>query len=255
VHRASILFGLTVPQTLNAGNVGRLVDEVRREIGAKRDSVGRLVGALRDRASRYHASMHERVRTSESAQALLATLHTASDADLVETLANAAVETSEAAVGRSIGQALSIVDALSNAKWNIFDAISDLQDHRRVAAAAITARLSEALGSEEHVIALKAKLEELERDAVRLLTVVAPPPSAPPPPGPQGSPPMPPAPPDEPGAGPQTAGPILVEEAQQLDLDSEAAALLLNALKERLNGDHELELSLSWRIARRSPQQ
>lgn len=255
VHRASILFGLTVPQTLNAGNVGRLVDEVRRETGARRDSVGRLVGALRDRASRYHASMHERVRTSESAQALLATLHAASDTDLVETLANAAVETSEAAVGRSIGQALSVVDALSNAKWNIFDAISDLQDHRRVAATAITARLSEALGSEEHVIALKAKLEELERDAVRLLTVTAPPPPAPPPPGPSGPPPMPPTPPEEPGAGPQTAGPILVEEAQQLDLDSEAAALLLNALKERLNGDHELELSLSWRIARRSPKQ
>ena len=98
---------------------------------------------------------------------------------------------------------------------------------------------------------LKAKLEELERDAVRLLTV-APPPPPPPPPGPTppGPAPIPPVPPQV-----TASSTILVEEAQQLDLDSEAAALLLNALKERFSGDHELELSLSWRIARRSPQQ
>lgn len=257
VNRAASLFGLTVPQTLNAGNVGRLVDDVRREVGAKREAVGKLVVAVRDRATRYGASMEGRVRTSESAQALLAALQAATDAELVQTLANAPIETSEAAVGRSMGQAQNVADALNNAKWHIFDAMRDLQDHRQAAAAAILSRLTEALGSEEHVIPLKPKLEELDRDAVRLLTVAAPAPlpadTAPTPPG--TSPlPMPEAPAPESFSVTRAppAMPILVEEAQKVDLDTEAAASVLKNLQDRLQNDHELELSLSWRLSRRS---
>ena len=257
VTRAASLFGLTVPQTLNAGNVGRLVDDVRREAGAKREAVGKLVVAVRDRATRYGASTEGRVRTSESAQTLLAALQAATDADLVQVLANAAIETSEAAVGRSMGQAQNVADALNNAKWNIFDAMRDLQDHRQAAAASILSRLTEALGSDEHVIPLKSKLEELERDAVRLLTVAAPATSpagaTTTPPG--ASPvPMPITPGFTPftGTGTPPAAPVVVEEAQEVNLDAEAAATVLNTLRERLQRDHELELSLSWRLARRS---
>jgi len=256
VNRAASLFGLTVPQTLNAGNVGRLVDDVRREAGAKREAVGKLVVAVRDRATRYGASMEGRVRTSESAQALLAALQAATDAELVQTLANASIETSEAAVGRSMGQAQNVADALNDAKWNIFDAMRDLQDHRQAAAASILSHLTEALGSEEHVIPLKPKLEELDRDAVRLLTVAAPAPSTvPTPPG--ASPlPMPeaPAPESFSGIGSPPAAPVLVEESQKVDLDTEAAASVLKTLQDRLQNDHELELSLSWRLSRRSSQ-
>lgn len=251
VNRAASLFGLTVPQTLNAGNVGRLVDDVRREANGKREAVSKLVVTLRDRATRYSASTAGRVRTSESAQALLATLQAATDAELVQALASASVETSEAAVSRSMWQAQSVADALNNTKWNIFDAMRDLQDHRQTAAASILARLVEVLESEEHVIPLKPKLEELDRDAVRLLTVTAPPP----PPNPSGPSPLPipgiPAP--VPFAGTETgpAAPMLVEEAQEVNLDTDAAAAVLNTLQEKLQGDHELELSLSWRLQRR----
>ena len=58
--------------------------------------------AVRDRATGYGAGMEGRVRTSESAQALLAALQAASDADLVQVLASANIETSEAAVGLSL---------------------------------------------------------------------------------------------------------------------------------------------------------
>lgn len=261
VKRAASLFGLTVPQTLNAGNVGRLVDDVRREAAAKRDAVGKLVVAVRDRATRYGAGTAGRVRTSESAQALLAALQAATDAELVPALANASIETSEAAVGRSMAQAQNVADALNNAKWNIFDAMRDLQDHRQAAAASILSRLTEALGSEEHLIPLKLKLEELDRDAVRLLTIAAPAPvpssTGTPPASPGTSPPpMPAAPAPAPftGTGTTPVASVLVEEAQEIDLDSEAAASVLKSLQERLNGDHELELSLSWRLVRRSAQ-
>lgn len=256
VARAATLFGLTVPQTLNAGNVGRLVDEVRSKVLDKREAVGKLVASVRYRAGRYHAATDERVRTSESAQALLAGLNAASDADLVQALATAPTETSEAAVGRSIAQANNVVEALASAKWNIFDAMGDLKDHRQSAAQSILQLLAEALGRDEHVIPLKLRLEELDRDAVRLLTVTAvvPPPADPlPTPTTGDSTPPPPAPVPAPGGFVHPAT-VLVEEAQQHDLDSAAATSLLKSLQERLEGDHELELSLSWRIARRSTQ-
>lgn len=259
VQRAASLFGLTVPQTLNAGNVGRLVDDVRREATGKREAVSKLVVEVRDRATRYGASSDSRVRTSESAQALLATLHAATDADLVQAFASASIETCDAAVSRSMGQAQPVADALNNANWNIFDAMRDLQDQRKAAATSILTRLAEVLSSEEHVIPLKSRLEELERDAVRLLTVAAPAPSPAAPTttavGPSPTPlPAVPVPMPFTGAGTPPAAPILVEEAQKADLDTEAAALVLKNLQERLQGDHELELSLSWRIQRRSTQ-
>lgn len=252
VSRAASLFGLTVPQTLNAGNVGRLVDDVRREAGTKREAVGKLVASVRDRATRYGASMEGRVRTSASAQALLATLQAATDTDLVQALANASIESSEAAVGRCMGQAQNVVDALNNAKWAIFDALRNLQDHRQTAAASILGRLTEALGSEEHVIPLKLKLEELERDSVQLLTV-----AAVPPPIVTSPPTFPPPTPTTPvigGHGTPANPAILVEEAQKVDLNTEAAASVLSDLQKRLENDHELELSLSWRLQRRSTQ-
>jgi hypothetical protein len=159
-----------------------------------------------------------------------------------------------------MGQALSVADALNIARWDIFDAVKDLTDHRQTAAASILQRLVEALGSEEHVIPLKSKLEELDRDAVRLLTVAAPAPAPTPttytPPA--GSPPMPVPPAATPtpytGVGTAPVAPVLVEEAQKVDLDTQAAASLLKTLQDRLEGDHELELSLSWRLQRRSSQ-
>jgi hypothetical protein len=262
VSRAATLFGLTLPQTLNAANVGRLLDDVRSEVSTKRDAVSKLVVAARDRATRYGAALDGRVCTSDSAQALLAALNAASDADLVQVLADAKTETSEAAVGRSMAQAQSVADALNDAKWAFFDALKNLQDHRQLAAEAILSRLSEALGNDEHVIPLKSKLEELERDAVALLASAAqvlPTVSSPvvmPPVITQELPLLPPvlSPALTPtsGVGVVPIDPILVEEAQEVDLNSEAAASLLSALQERLQSDHELELSLRWRLQRRS---
>ena len=59
--------------------------------------------------------------------------------------------------------------------------VRDLVDHRRDAALLIMSRLTEALTSDEHVVALKPRLEELARDAMRLLAAAAPAPVTPPP--------------------------------------------------------------------------
>lgn len=88
---------------------------------------------------------------------------------------------------------------------------------------ALTSRLADVLTSDEHVVPLRARLTELEREAMRLLAV-------PPPPG----------------------GTVLVEEAQRSQLSGTAATEALDALKTRMSREHDLELTLSWRLERKS---
>ncbi len=251
VQRASGLFGLTPAQVLNAANVGRLVDDVRQAATQKRDATARLVSQVRDRSTRYApGAVGARQQTAESAQALLASLVQAAEGDMVATLASATLQTSDAAVGRTLGQALACADALTNTRWEMFDAMRDLHDHRRDAAASVLSRLSEVLTSDEHVLPLKSRLEELERDAMRLLTAAAPPPPAPTPAG------TPPAQAPAPVALPAPAamGPEVVEEKQQLHLSGAAAAAALDELKARMAKDQDLELTLSWRLQRKGTQ-
>ena len=260
VQRAASLFGLTVAQTLNATNVGRVVDEVKQAANTKREASGRLVSTLRDRIARYADGLAgARQQTAESAQALLTALAQAEDGSLVATLASAAIQTSEAAVGRALAQAAGCADALAGANWELLDAMRDLRDHRQSAAAGILARLREALTSDEHVVPLKSRLDELGRDALSLLRVTAPaaaPAAAPAPgpatPGPVVTPLAPPPPPMPPIA-PAVAS-MVVEEKQQLQLTGDAAVAALDELKEKLARDRDLELTLSWRLQRKGTQ-
>lgn len=254
--RASSLFGLTLGQTLNAANVGKLVDEVRLKAADKREAVARLVSQVRDRSARYAPGITgARQQSTESAQALLASLAQAADGDVVTTLANASLQTSEAAVSRSLGQAQVCADTLGSGNWQLFDVVRDLVDHRRDAALLIMSRLTEALTSDEHVVALKPRLEELARDAMRLLAAAAPapapvtpPPFAPTPPG-AGTTPVPPPvvlPPAPPANGPE-----VVDEKQQLHLSGAAAVTALDELKTLVTSERDLELTLSWRVQRK----
>ena len=252
VQRAASLFGLTVAQTLNASNVGRLVDEVKQAANAKREATSRLVSNLRDRIARYADGLAgARQQTAESAQALLAGLAQAEHRDLVATLASATIQTSEAAAGRALAQAAACADALAGTNWELLDAMRDLRDHRQSAAVGILSRLREALTSDEHVVPLKTRLDELGRDALSLLRVAAPAP-VPAASGPVATPttptpaPMPPVTP--------AAAPMVVEEKLQLQLSGAAATAALDELKQKLAHDRDLELILSWRLQRKGTQ-
>lgn len=252
LQRAASLFGLTLAQTLNAANVGRLVDEVKQAASVKREAMGRLVAQVRDRSNRYvGGASGARQQSAESAQALLATLTQTAESEFVTSLANATLNTSEAAVSRTLGQAQACTDALANGNWQLFDVIRDLADHRRDAAATIMSRLVEMLAVDEHVVPLKSRLAELERDAMQLLTAAAPTqPSSPAPASPGGSgasTPLAPALPPASGFN----GPELVEEKQAVHLSGAAAVAQLDDLKARVARDRDLELTLSWRLERK----
>jgi len=252
LQRASSLFGLTLAQTLNAANVGRLVDDVKQAASGKREAVGRLVAQVRDRSNRYAAgATGARQQSAESAQALLATLTQAAEGDVVTSLASATLSTSEAAVSRTLGQAQACADALTNGNWQLFDVVRDLGDHRRDAAAGIMTRLAEVLTADEHVVPLKSRLAELERDAMQLLAAAAPAqPPAPAPVAPGGTAPATPLPPVLPPA-PGYNGPEVVEEKQALHLTGAAAVAELDDLKARIARERDLELTLSWRLERK----
>lgn len=256
LQRASSLFGLTLAQTLNAANVGRLVDYVKQAASGKREAAGRLVSQIRDRSTRYaKGATSARQQSAESAQALLAILTQAAESNVVSSLATATLSTSEAAVSRTLGQAQACADALTKGNWQLFDVVRDLGDHRREAAAGIMTRLREVLTTDEHVVPLKSRLEELERDAMQLLAATSPAPVPPSAPAPA---------PVTPGGGatptpllpilPLTQGfngPELVEEKQALHLTGAAAEAELDNLKARIARERDLELTLSWRLERK----
>ena len=254
LQRASSLFGLTLAQTLNAANVGRMVNDVKQAASGKREAMGRLVAQIRDRSSRYAAGITgARQQSAESAQALMATIMQAAEGDVVSSLASATLNTSEAAVGRTLGQAQACADALATGNWQLFDVVRDLGDHRREAAAGIMIRLAEALAADEHVVPLKLRLSELERDAMRLLAAPGPAPVTTTTPAPvtTGATATPTLPPPVLPPTPGFNGPELVEEKQALHLTGADAAAALDALKARMAGDRDLELTLSWRLERK----
>lgn len=244
LKRASSLFGLTLGQTLNAANVGKLVTEVKQKAFDKRDVVTRLVVQVRDRAARYAAgTAGARQQTAESAQALLAALAQADEADVVATLATSDLQTSEAAVGRALGQAKVCAEALEGGNWQLFDVMRTLGDNRANAGQLVIQRLVEALTSDEHVVSLKSRLDELQRDAMALLAASPPPPPPPPGPGPVIIPPV----------SDDDISEVVAEKEQQHLRGSEALAAL-DDLKARITNEKDLELTLSWRLQRKGTQ-
>ena len=227
---------------------------MKQKAAEKRDVVTRLVVSVRDRSSRYAAgATGARQQTAESAQALLASLAQAAEAEVVATLATADLQTSEAAVGRTLGQAKVCADALDTGNWQLFDVVRELSDHRSEAAQIIVKRLAEVLTSDEHVVGMKNRLDELQRDAMHLLAVAAPAPTGAPASG--GAPTLggqPPAP--VPVAMPPVPGnlvPEVIAEKQQLNLTADAAVAALEELRARVTSERDLELTLSWRLQRK----
>lgn len=279
LHRSASLFGRTLAQTRNAANVGRLVDDIQQTAAGLREPVAGLVAQLTNRLQRFgNAQTSSRLRSAQSAQSLLASLAQATPEAFVSVLAQAPLETSEAAVARTLGQAQACADTLRQGDWTVFEFLRDATDHRRTAAQVIGARLAEILDADEHVVPLKRAFEEIYRNAMQ--AVMAPAPAAPVPapvpvPEPQPHPvtgtptqpsPQPSAPPTappqplplpepgnpSPGPGPAPA-PVVVAESVAQGLSAQAAIATLQDLQSRVEQDPALRLTLSWRLERGQP--
>lgn len=274
-RRAAALFGLTVPQTLNATNVAKAVDAVTQKALELKPSVKAYLDALdlRVRALPEADRTCSRRDTARACHALLASLTTAGAEECLARLEAASIETSEAAMAQAMSRADCLAEALRNANWELLEAVTGLQDHRQGAARAAAAKLVEILTADEHAIALQPALTALQSSCVKLLAEAAPrPPDVPAPGGYQ--PPSPrviltdgTAPPSiapGPAARPAELPPAsssasvvvashpddIVLDLAQTDLDLRSARELLARLETMMAEDPALRLSLAAKIVR-----
>jgi hypothetical protein len=149
--------------------------------------------------------------------------------------------TSEAAVGKALGSAISLRSYLASVQWEAIDAAASLRDHRAGAAETIRARVAEALEADEHAVGLQSALQEEQSRAIRLLADTRQPPPAPPPRSiPDGGTPPPPPPPGE----------VLVEERSLAPVAAAEAVALLDDLRQRVSAESNATLTIGWRLTR-----
>ncbi|RZS57946.1 DUF6079 family protein [Sphaerotilus mobilis] len=249
-RRAGSLLGVVTPQGLSAGNVGKLVADVKRAAREKQGPAAELVQALQ-RLERLGAAQDSaRWRTARAAKSALSALTAADEAELVLTLAQLEVQTSETAMAKSIALSQAMIDTLANTRWALFEGLGRLTDQRASRASAVLSELATLLQADEYVAGLKAGLQGLEQVATDLLThAPAPTPVASTPSTsqlihqPQPQPPVA----ELPVAAQQD---VVVDERQAVVMNAQAATVALSQLQEQLSRDPALELTVSWRLVR-----
>jgi hypothetical protein len=243
VRRAGLFFGLTVAESLNAGNVSKLKEQLHSEASGRLAALQDFATNLADKWRTFGASgpTSDRLKTAEGAASLLVAMTTPS-AEIIKALAGASMATTEAAYGQTIGKAKSLDETLRTADWELFSAVIALTDHRKVAAKTMQVRLTEILANDEHAVGLKGAIAEQKAKALKLLTD-APPPPPPPPPNP------PPAP------EPPPPGIKVVREGTKADLGVQDAMSSLDEIRAELSAsdaqDGDYRLSISWKITRK----
>ncbi len=232
LHRTHVLFGLVPPEMLNAANVATLAGQVADQVLEVRPAVERICRDLPERLRTFGAdpAVAHRLKTARSAQALLASLATVSGAELVSTLAQTEVATSEAAMSQTIGKAAMLDDALNKTDWAIFEAVGKLADERRSAAGALLARTAEVLAADEHVIALQPAIAEVKGKALALLTDIGPVP-APPTPAPPSA--------------------KVIERERRNGLAAGDARQVLTHIGRRIDENEDCTVDISWEIRKR----
>jgi hypothetical protein len=236
IRRAGLFFGLTVAESLNAGNVARLKDQLHTEAISRLAPLQDYSRTLAEkwRSFGIKGQDSDRLTTAEGAAALLLAL-TAPNAEVITVLAGAAMASTEAAYGQTIGKAKALDEALKTADWELLSAVIALQDHRKTAAQMMRDRLAEILASDEHAVGLKAALAEQKNKALKLLTEVPPVP-----------PPVPPTPPEPPKPGVR-----VVREGMKNDLAVADAINSLDGIRTELEKDDDYRLSISWKITKK----
>jgi len=246
--RASELFGLVPPSVLNSANVATLAKIVREAVGAKRAAVLALLEEWQGSVAEFAAGRKSaRLRSAQSAQALLAGMAQAEDGKLIERLARESLETSPAAVSRLLGSCDALLRATQQAPWGVFRSLGGIQDQRKAAADEVLAELAEVLSHDEHVRPLDAALRDLNLRALGVLAASggtpAPAPNVQVPPVADSVAPTVPLP-------EQSNSVEIVDEGLRPALTSSEAQQLLDSLRGKLIGHDDLQLSLSWRLER-----
>jgi len=166
--------------------------------------------------------------TIASSLSLAGDLASAPDAvATINALAEATMDTSEAAVSHLMASVEDLRAGLSTTTWEIIESALGLTDQRAAAAAGLREKLTEALAADQHAIALRPVLRDVQSSATRLLRETTRGASVP-----TQQPPPPPAPPP-----PLLADEEVLDERPQTVFDASEAATALDELRARVSAE------------------
>jgi hypothetical protein len=176
VERASRIFGIVASPLLNASNLSKLADEIQAKAKQNLEACRQLATKVTSHLTDFGqtADKSPRCQTAKAVLDLLEAVRDARPASVIESLANLAPQTSDAAMGASLASATSVAGELDATQWKLFESIRGLQDDRAAAAKAVLDRVCEALRSDEHVSALGPVLRAEQIKAIDLLTPTKP---------------------------------------------------------------------------------
>jgi hypothetical protein len=230
LHRAGALFGLTLPETLNAGNTSALAGHLAEAARTKLPAARALRAGLERRLAAFAPGMEApRLATVAAAEKMLAALDRASDDGRVEALAKATLPVPEAALTQTLSRIADLRSALEQADWALLEAATRLGGERTNQAKALEGKVAEALTADEHAVALAPALAAARRTAVALLAETSQPP--------------PPPPPRKPTAQ-------VVEEGIREGLTARQAEGVLDTIRRQLAENPRYRLQLTWTITR-----
>ncbi len=175
VEVAGAVFGAAVSPLLNAQNVGELVQSVRSVAAERGDDLDELVGRLGSRLQTRHVSLNtsDRYQAAAAALSLVSALSSSEDDQVIPTLANAEVPTSEIAMSEALKGARDVMVVLDPAEWSVLDKITALPRTYQSRVESINTRLDEMLRLDEHVMPLVSTFRLCRNDALELLTEAA----------------------------------------------------------------------------------
>ncbi|MBX6311842.1 MAG: phage resistance protein, partial [Isosphaeraceae bacterium] len=239
VQRAGSIFGVAISPLLNAANVVSLTSQVKKRTTEAKSNCQSYCQKLRDHFERLglDPASADRMRTAVATLQLLERIQQGPEDSLVETLASAAIATSEAAMGECVSNSGPLTGVLDATNWELFESVAQLGDERRTAAEAILASVAETLRCDEHARVLGPALKELQSKALRLITANQPRPE--PTPEPPVIQPKPPA--AQPGRR------LIDQGTEDFAAVADAKAKLEQLAQQATNG-RQVRLTIAWRI-------
>ena len=156
VTRAGSIFGIAGHKVLSAGNVSAALGRGQKKAEGARRGCETFRQKLHDRMACMGLAPEStnRMKTALATQKLVGLVVAAEPANVIGLLARAEIATSEAAMGECVEKAAELEGNLETAGWEVFEAIGQLADDRKTAAAEILADVRKALAADEHVMSL-----------------------------------------------------------------------------------------------------
>jgi hypothetical protein len=210
-------------------NVERLQESLQQRVSGVQSSIDSLAKALPNVLATFvsDAEKSPRLQTVRAARELLNAVGNAAGLSAIETLSNASIATSEAAMGQTLARARDLDETVRNLS-EMFSLLRGIADERHKDAQQILSSVGEALASDEHAVSLKPRLKELERRAFALVQQAV---ASSPAPKPTVS---------------ARPGIRIVKEGREANLDRSSAVTLLHSIEAQI--DETKRLSVSWTI-------